>query len=119
MKEVTELEVGKLVFKGTNSCDEHEWEEVTWNIAELMGTNQYFRVRVSGFGWLAQDGHTVIEVQDEDNFLNQILPNTECSFKVYKYGDGMAINNAHHDKPTGGEWYYIEPMTYEEYEEER
>lgn len=41
----------------------------------------------------------------------------DCTFSIYNYGRGLAIQNFHHDSPMG-EWYYILPCsekTYEQY----
>jgi hypothetical protein len=52
--------------------------------------------------------------------LFAILPKTDCSFKVYfdKAKEEIAIDNAHHDKPCGGEWYIITVAKPEDEEEE-
>ncbi len=115
----TKTKLGKMVHKGSTACDEYAWEDTTRAIGELMGKGSYFKIEVQGFGWGNYNGSKVVEVMDEDELIGVILPKTECNFKVYEYGDGFAIDNAHHDKPCGGEWYYIEPITYEEYEEVR
>lgn len=77
---------------------------------------------VSGFGWRGQSGYKIIDVstyQKSDlavgrEFLRQILPNTDCTFYVYDDldGAGLKIDNAHHDVPTGGEWYHAAPLAW-------
>jgi len=62
------------------------------------------------FGWREIGGHKLMSTDDGTDFLLQILPDTDCTFYIYAYGDdGLKINNFHHDSPTGREWYYALP----------
>jgi hypothetical protein len=47
-------------------------------------------------------------------FLRHILPDTDNTFWVFDYlnGAGLKIENAHHDAPVGGEWYYCVPLAW-------
>lgn len=85
------------------ACDTDYWDWVCW---------------VTNFGW--QSGDAFMPSFDCDNgkdLLQRILPKTECSFKIYTADIGgiksLAINNFHHDAPTGKEWYYVMPDVYE------
>ena len=90
------------------------WEAMTEDLTNLMDTinpgSSVWRVNMRGFGWLSQDDDGTITAESGEDLLHAILPNTDCSFKVYKKGRGIVINNAHHDKPMGGEMYYITPF---------
>ena len=66
---------------------------------------------VSKFGWQKRDGRLKFEAVTGQELISKLLPNTECRFKVYNYGPGLAIQNWHHDQPTGSEWYYIKPLS--------
>jgi len=68
------------------------------------------------FGWRKLDGHKTFRAGAGEKLLRQILPDTECTFRVYDYagGRGFAINNFHHDSPVGKEWYYVEPLDHAE-----
>lgn len=104
--------VGKFVAEGTTDCEEFVFDDMCNVIANLMKKTDEWYCEVHGFGWMNRDGHKVFKSVTGRSMIGAILPDTECSFKVYKYGrNGIAINNSHHDKPTGGEWYYIVPMT--------
>lgn len=74
------------------------------------GSPKVWRVNMRNFGWMHEDGGGTITADNAKSLLQAILPNTDCSFKVYKEGRGIKINNAHHDAPTGGEMYYITPF---------
>jgi hypothetical protein len=77
---------------------------------------------VSGFGWRQQSGYKVFDVEGGDapdhaigtEFLREILPNTDCTYWVFDDldGAGLKIENAHHDAPTGGEWYHCVPLAW-------
>jgi hypothetical protein len=107
----SDIPVGKLILKGTNTCDEFEYDDICDIITRYIKFPEWY-CEVRGFGWMGRNGHKVFKSATGRSMLREVLPNTECSFKIYRYGrNGFAINNAHHDKPTGGEWYYIVPMT--------
>jgi len=61
----------------------------------------------------------VIQASNGQELLEKILPKTECTFKVFKVGNRIMIQNWHHDAPTGNEWYTIRPATAKEVKEER
>ena len=77
---------------------------------------------VSNFGWRGQGGAKTFSVDTYErsdreigaDFLRNILPNTNCTFYIYDdlNGAGLKIDNAHHDAPTGGEWYHCAPLPY-------
>ena len=78
-----------------------------------------WKVEVSNFGWRNQDGQKILRAENGLELLRGILPDTECTFRIYHDGrTGLKIQNFHHDSPTGNEWYYIYPMTLKEVEEE-
>ena len=111
------LKIGKLICAGTNTCDEFEYDDICEAITQRIEKREVIKspewyCEVQGFGWLSRDGHKIFKSATGRSMLGEVLPDTECSFKIYRYGrNGFAINNAHHDRPAGGEWYYIVPMT--------
>jgi len=62
-------------------------------------------------GGLKKSGRKIIEnVTTGSKLLQEILPRTECTFKIFHRGDHLEIHNAHHDSPImGNEKYYIYP----------
>jgi len=88
-----------------------QWEYLCDYLTELMEKNSHggWMAEVKNFGWRSLNGHKYFEARTGRVLLQKILPKTECTFKVYRYGKGLAINNAHHDSPTWNEWYYITP----------
>ena len=59
--------------------------------------------------WRSLNGEKLFHATTGRELLRAVLPDCDCTFKVYRYGRGLAINNAHHDSPTWAEWYYILP----------
>ena len=100
-----------LIVSGSNCCEDWEWDDLTGEItARINKVNPSGRwyARVSNFGWMNRSGEKKFHATTGHELLCGCLPDCECSFKVYKYGrSGFAINNSHHDKPCGGEWYFI------------
>jgi len=90
-----------------------EWEYLCDELTEVMkdidaGSTGGWIVRVDNFGWRGQSGMKVFHgCHEGQELLREILPKTECSFKIYKRGQELAINNAHHDSPCWKEWYYV------------
>ena len=77
----------------------------------------YWRVEGHNFGWRNSNGKGYIEAKDGRRLLEKVLQTkTEWKFKVYNYGRGIAIQNWHHDSPTGNEWYFIVPIAESTYE---
>ena len=87
------------------------WEDVCEILTDLMKKNVHggWKAEVNNFGWRGQDGYKMFRSDTGKKLLREVLPDCECSFKVYRYGRGLAINNAHHDSPVWNEWYYISP----------
>lgn len=88
-----------------------EWEWLCGYLTELMARNPHggWKAQVANFGWRSLNGEKTFRATNGRELLRQVLPKTDCTFKVFKYGWGLAINNAHHDSPTWSEWYYISP----------
>jgi len=98
--------------------DAHEWawqdfcEDLTNLLYEVNPDRLPWAATVEGFGWRSQSGSLdPFSTMNGQELLWKILPNTECAFKVYHDEDEncIRIDNAHHDKPMGGEWYTIRP----------
>ena len=87
------------------------WECLCDGLTELMAKNKHggWLAEVKNFGWQARSGHKHFQAQKGRELLSAVLPETECSFKIFRYGRGLAIQNSHHDSPMGNEWYYITP----------
>ena len=98
---------------------QREWEVLCDALSHIMAglkaTTWYAEVR--NFGWLKSSGHREFKACTGAEMLEMVLPNTECTFKIYVRGEEIAINNAHHDSPTWDEWYSIKPVKEEEDDE--
>jgi hypothetical protein len=109
---VAEIKLGKLLGEGTNDSD--EWHDscavIDLALAKLKVKPSKWRAEVKNFGWQKLSGHREFRGETGTVIMSAILPDTSCTFKIYRYGKGFAVNNAHHDSPTWDEWYYITPM---------
>lgn len=79
-------------------------------ILEQKKLGPYYRVKVVNFGWRSTHGIAEIEANNARDLLHKILPKTDCQFRIYAYRKGLAIQNYHHDSPTGNEWYIVSPI---------
>ncbi len=88
-----------------------EWDYMVEDLTNLMESvspgNTVWRVNMRGFGWMKEDADGTITAKTGEELLRAVLPNTDCSFKIYRQGKGIEIANSHHD---GSETYYITPM---------
>ena len=94
------------------------WEDCQQQLNEIIqrkNPNGYWKAEVSNFGWRRLDGHKYFQADNAIAFLQAILPRTDCTFYVFNYGKGLALQNFHHDSPVGKEWYYITPIAYSTY----
>jgi len=104
---------------------EMEWESLTEWLTEIMQKKNYrnyykhsWDVKVENFGWRSSNGEAKIKAKDGTELLQKILPDTDCTFRIFHDGrTGIKIQNFHHDSPTGNEWYHVRPMTIKEVEE--
>jgi hypothetical protein len=95
----------------------NEWDYLLEALTDLMqriNPAGDWSAEVKQFGWREQSGTKSFHADDGKQFLREILPDTECSFKIFVEGEGdkqvISINNPHHDVPIWGkEWYYIRP----------
>lgn len=112
----TEDEIRKQTYEGDTLA--WAWDDFEENLTELINKispEGYWSASVQGFGWKGLDGEKTFFADNASDFIHAILPQTDCTFYIYKTRHGLSINNFHHDSPTGKEWYYLEPMTYKEY----
>ncbi len=98
---------------------EWEWNDEVENLTEILkkiSRYGYFHIEVKNFGWRNQDGSTVIKAKDGQDFINKVLPDTDNTFKIFKEGNTLKIQNWHHDSPTGNEWYIIRKALKKEFD---
>ena len=115
----TEDEIRKQIWEGdTLSFARDDFQEGLTELINEMSPDGYWSASVKGFGWRGLDGEKEFSADNAGDFIGAILPKTDCTFYIYKTDEGLSINNFHHDSPVGKEWYYLEPMTYEEYHAE-
>src|SRR6266852_820689 len=90
------------------------WEDFTECLTSILDRKNpggYWKAQVRNLGWRNLDGVKFLQAGDGASFLREILPQTDCHFYIFNYGNGLAIQNFHHDSPVGNEWYYVVPTT--------
>jgi len=89
----------------------YEWEMFGETLTESLNyinpDNKKWYAEVNGFGWRGLGGHSTFEAKTGEEFLQVILPKTECTFNIWLDENTIKIQNYHHDSPTGNEWYTI------------
>ena len=102
-----------------------EWEsfcdDLTYTMEEITKRNEYkdmWKASVEGFGWRNLDGEQTFQAETAAELLSAVLPKTDCTFKIFRERNKLKIQNWHHDSPMGNEFYYIQPMTKKEVEED-
>ncbi len=95
-----------------------EYECMVDRLTKLMEAvnpnSNLWKARVHNFGWRNQDGTAEVNANNGLEFLRKLLPACDCTYYIHLYEEdgrvGIAIQNSHHDSPTGNEWYYIFPV---------
>ena len=89
----------------------YEFDSLCECLTHFMRRNEHggWKATVNNFGWRSLNGEKMFHATNGRELLQAILPKTDCTFRVYRYGNGFAINNAHHDSPVWKEWYYVLP----------
>ena len=99
----------------SESDREFEWEHLieclTTFMKEINPEGELWYATMENFGWRHLNGEKTFDAGEGEKLLQQLLPRTECTFKVWfdKEAKKITIDNAHHDAPTGGEMYYVTP----------
>ena len=96
---------------------EMEWEDTVARLTELLRAYEVkpemWYVQAKNFGWRNLDGEKSLTARNGTEFLQKILPETECRFQITAFTNGeikgLHIRNYHHDSPTG-ESYYCYPI---------
>ncbi|MEK6921891.1 MAG: hypothetical protein AABX82_08430 [Nanoarchaeota archaeon] len=117
----TEKAIQEKVYQD-NDLFAVEWESLIEFLNETMdkkNTIGYWKVIVNNFGWRNLDGYKCLHAENGKDLIRGILPDCDCTFRIFNYGKGLAIQNFHHDSPTGNEWYYLMPISEKTYVENR
>lgn len=109
---ISEDEAMEIAYR---SCDlSVEFEDHCYALTELMQEvnpdGRVWLATVEGFGWLKRSGSKVFDASTGQELIRQVLPDTDCVYQVWHRPEGIEIENAHHDAPTGGEMYFIRPL---------
>jgi len=110
------VKVGKLLLSSDDysQIDYDDYDILMINLDEIINKKNksgFWFCEVENFGWRNLDGHRYLKAVTGQELLSGILPDCQCIFKVFNYGRGLAVQNWHHDSPTGNEWYYLRPIS--------
>jgi len=116
---LTEEEIENDVYGDSELLNLHleGFHECLTEIIKGKNRDGFWKAEVHNFGWRNINGVKTIKAENSEELIRQILPDTDCTFKVFDHDDGLAIQNFHHDSPTGNEWYYLTPISEDIYEE--
>lgn len=92
--------------------EETAYDAMLSRLEDLMNKKNkdfYWKVSVVNFGWRKLSGENYFKVRTPLELLREVLPKTECCYKIYNFRKGMLITNSHHDSPCGFEKYYVRP----------
>jgi len=129
-KDEYSIDKDKTLEEITNELDESDFldgvfetllEDLTELMQKVSARNSYknrWFAEVSNFGWRSLDGSKTFRAENGSEFLHKILPDTDCSYKIFRERNVIKIQNYYHDSPMGKEWYTIRPMTKKEVEDE-
>jgi len=86
------------------------------HIDGMMPQDCRWLATVKDFGWRKSNGQKEFIAEHAEEMLRQILPKTECHFKIWidMAGQQIRLQNFHHDSATGDEIYMIRPLTGED-----
>lgn len=114
--------VGRKILEWMDDSDEVDseflWQDFMADLDAILkkkNSDGYWFAEVSNFGWRNLNGSKHFAADNGETFLQKILPKTDCHFKIFNFGNGLAIQNFHHDSPVGNEWYYVVPVSYSTY----
>ncbi len=100
-------------LNGDQDLLQWEWDDLTHALSERLeaiNPDGRWYVEVRNFGWRKQSGYKEFMAVDGKAFLREILPDTDCMFRIYFHNREIQIQNFHHDSPTGDEWYSVLPV---------
>tara|TARA_Y100000310_G_scaffold290504_2_gene317749 strand:- start:78 stop:773 length:696 start_codon:yes stop_codon:yes gene_type:complete len=86
------------------------WEELLDELTGWMGLDEHWHCEFKNFGWRRLSGSMDFRATDGATLLREVLPKTDCAFKIWKEGPRrISIQNWHHDNATGDETYIVTP----------
>lgn len=109
LKEDLKEEISNWVYSSDSLGDYDIHEELNQLLNEYDG--KFWHIEGSNMGWRKRSGEKFAKIEDGQDFISKILPNTECSFFITKNEDNtLTMVNYHHDSPMG-ENYTLTLMT--------
>jgi len=125
-EDLTDEQIERKVFEACDDLYTWEWEYLCEALTELMKKisyrnyydHYYWYAEVVNFGWRSQSGQKYFKAETGEELLREILPKTNCTFRIYRESNRLSIQNFHHDSPVGKEWYHVRAMDKAEVEEE-
>ena len=115
-----EKEAQNQVWEDSDLFDQ-EWDCFKDHLDEQLekraNASNTWRADGRNMGWQQRSGYKVFKAKNALEFLDAILPKTDCHIQIFKSGKrALSLRVSHHDAPTG-EWYEVRPLTKEEYED--
>jgi len=90
------------------------WDDMLEYFTEIMAkiAKKYkyafdWKITGVGLGWRSLTGYKNVYTENAKELLAAILPNTDCTFKVFVSRNTIIIHNWHHDCPVNPEVYLV------------
>ncbi len=86
-----------------------EWDWLLEDVETILreiSPHGSFRAEGLNMGWRRRSGWKEFRARDAQEFLRELLPDTDCTFTIERAGQTLHIANYHHDAPTG-EFYTV------------
>lgn len=80
------------------------------NLLRQISPEGCFHAEGRNLGWRRLSAKGTFHARNGEDFLRQLLPNTDCTFSIVRQADTLRIINSHHDAPTD-ELYVVTAAT--------
>lgn len=97
------------VYYESPHLSQSDWDHICSELTDWMDGEDAWHCEADGIGWRKLSGSKDFQATSGEDLLRAVLPDTECTFSIYKEEDAkmLRIVNSHHD--AHGEVYLIIP----------
>ena len=108
VEELTEEEAWERAA-GSDFLFTDEWEYITEYLTEIMveiNPGGGWSATGEDLGWQKRSGYKRFKAESGEDFIKELLPETDCTFRIYRRKDKdgteyLYIKNSTHDAPMG------------------
>lgn len=91
-------------------------EKLREYVLNSIGSEDYLLINANNINWRGSSGYKKISLWDKSDLElgREVLPKSECNFKLYLDGNKLYAVVSSHDVPTGGIWNMVPMIDIEE-----